>query len=368
MPCSNAQYASGYVLFLRESTLMAQPLDPNRLEVSGEARPIAEQIQLGGNTGRTGAFSVSQTGVLAYQTGAGETRMQLTWFDRTGKQLGVVGDPCDYGDLDLSPDGRRASINALDPSRRTRDIWLFDLVRGLRSRFTFDATEEFSTAWSADGSRVVFNSNLKGHFDLYIKAANGAGNPDLLFSDNFEKFPSSWSSDDRFILYIVITGIRSPTGSSDLWALPLSGDRKAFPYMQTSFNEAQGQFSPDGKWVAYQSNESGRAEVYVAPFPEPRGKWQISSNGGSDARWRDDGREIFFRGSDNKLMSAEISIVGAGVQVGAMRPLFDMRARNNLRNMYDSTDGQKFLINTIEEDAMPTPITLIVNWPALLKN
>ena len=363
---SNAQYASGYVLFLRDATLMAQPFDLKRLELTGEARPIAEQIQLGGATGRTGAFSVSQTGVLAYQTGAGETQMQLTWFDRSGKALGILGNRADYGDLSLSRDGKRASVELLDAAHRTRDIWLFDLMRGLRTRFTFDPTDELASVWSADASRVVFNSNRSGHFDLYQKASNGTGNDEVLLADNFEKFPLSWSSDDRFMLYMIAAS-GSPTKSNDLWVLPLTGDRKPFPYLHSPFGEAEGQFSSDGKWVAYVSNESGRNEVYVAPFPEARGKWQVSTTGGANPRWRPDGKEIFYRAPDNKLMAAELNVAGSAVQVGAVRPLFDMRTRTNARYMYDTADGQRFLINTLVEEATPTPITLIVNWPALLR-
>ena len=270
---SNVIYTQGYLLFLRETTLMAQPFDARRLVLTGDAFPIAEQIQTQGFFPPSGVFSASENGVLAYQTGAATANSQLVWFDRTGKQIGVLGDPAAYDDLELSPDGRQASVSIPDEAGKGRDIWLYDVARGLRTRFTFGPADELGPIWSPDGSRIVFNSRRKGHLDLYQKASSGAGTEEVLLEDNLDKYPTSWSPDGRFILYSSFGG---PTGN-DLFVLPLSGDRKPFPFLQTQFNEAFGQFSPDGRWVAYASNESGRNEVYVAPFPGPGGKWQVST-------------------------------------------------------------------------------------------
>jgi Tol biopolymer transport system component len=359
---SNAQYASGHILFLRESTLMAQPLDLKRLALTGEAVPIAEQIQLGGSTGRSGAFSVSQTGSLVYQTGEGGELTELTWFDAMGKKLGVMGMPGDYGDISLSADGQHAAVSLMDAAQRTRDIWLFDVTRGLRTRFTFNAVDEYASVWSADATSVVFNSRPKGHFDLYRKASNGAGQEELLLADELNKSPTSLSRDGRFLLYTT-----NPSTSNDVWFLPLTGDRKPTPYLQGPFNENSGDFSPDAKWVAYVSNESGRNEIYVSTFPEPRGKWQVSTAGGGMPHWRPDGKQIYYGSTGNKLVAVDVNAVGNGFQVGASHELFEVSVRTNQRSAYDVAQGPRFLVNALLEKATPTPITLLVNWPALLR-
>jgi serine/threonine protein kinase/Tol biopolymer transport system component len=357
----NVLYTQGHLLFLRETTLMAQPFDGRRLVLTGDAFPIAEQIQTTGINPPYGVFSTSENGVLGYQTGTGGAA-NLVWFDRAGKQVSVLGDPAAYSDPELSPDGKRASVSISDGKQR--DIWLYDVARGLRTRFTFDPADELQSIWSPDGSRVVFNSRRKGHLDLFEKASSGAGSEDVLFEDNLEKYPVSWSPDGRFILY---DSFGSPTGL-DLWVLPLSEDRKPVPFLNTKFNEAAGQFSPDGRWVAYQSDESGKNEVYVTPFPGPGGKWQISTGGGGFPRWRHDGNEIFYLAPDNKLMAAAVNGKGSSFEVGAVKPLFETRAVVGLRNRYAvSADGQRFLINTAPEQAASAPITVVLNWTAGLK-
>ena len=360
---NNVSYTQGYLLFLRETTLMAEAFDMRRLALTGEPVPVAEQIQTLANP-PTGVFSASDNGVLAYQTGTAAINPQPTWFDRTGKRIAALGDPAGYGDFALSPDAKRAAVSFLDPAQRARDIWIFDVARGLRTRFTFDPADDVSPIWSPDGSRVVFASRRKGHGDLYQKASSGAGDEDVLFADSLDKFPVSWSPDGHFIIYVAAGG----TTRSDLWVLPLSGDRKPFPFLQTQFTEAQGQFSPDGRWIAYASSESGRPEVYVAPFPAPGGRWQISTAGGNWPRWRHDGKEIFYLAPDNKLMVATVNGQGAGFAVGAVGPLFDVRP-SPVRYSYDvSPDGQQFLVNTVGNQAAPaTPITVVVNWTAGLK-
>lgn len=368
---SSAMYAQGHLFFLREQTLMAQPFNVESLELSGDAVPIAERVITGGQTGTAGGFSVSETGALAYQTGSTEVGgqrvlTQLVWFDRSGTQIGVLGDRARSGDLELAPDGRRVAASLFDPAQRARDIWLFDVARGLRTRFTFDAGDETTLVWSPDGSRVVFNARRKGPLDLYQKASSGAGAEEELLTDGLDKYPMGWTPDGRFVLFAVT----APKTGVDLWVLPLFGDRKPFPFLQTRFNEV-GSFSPDGRWIAYSSNESGRYEVYVAPFPGPGGKWQVSTAGGDWPRWRRDGKEIFYLAPapDNKLMVAAVNGVGSAFEIGAVRPLIDTRApvRNALR-VYDiSPDGQRFLVNTLAEEGASDPITLVVNWPALLK-
>jgi Tol biopolymer transport system component len=359
---SNVVYTQGHLLFLRETTLMAQPFDLRRLALTDSAFPIAEQIQTQGNFPPSGVFSASENGVLAYQGGA-TANSQLVWFDRTGKQIGVLGDPAEYSGIELSPDGRQASVSIPDEAGKGMDIWVYDVARGLRTRFTFDRANEFASIWSPDGSRVVFDSDRKGHLDLYQKTSSGAGAEEMLVGDGLDKLPESWSPDGRFILY---STFGAPTGN-DLFVLPLFGDRRPFPFLQTQFNEFDGRFSPDGKWVVYSSNESGKYEVYVAPFPGPGGKWQVSTAGGQGPSWRRDGNEIFYLAPDNKMMTAAVNGKGASFDVGAVKPLFQMSTTGMNHRYAVSADGQRFLINSALEQATSGPITVVLNWTAGLK-
>jgi Tol biopolymer transport system component len=326
---SHAMYAQGHLLFLRDSTLMAQPFDANTLTLSGEAIPLAEQVTFNVAIARGGEFTVSQTGVLVYGAGTFFLNSKLIWFDRAGKQLGDVGDRSTYGDVQLSPDGAHAAVSlgsegalALGGGASgSRDIWIFDLARRVPTRFTFDPADELTAIWSPDGARIVFNSRRHGHLDLFQRASSGAGSDEPLLADNLEKTPLGWSPDGRFILYAT-TGA---TTGNDLWILPASPAAKPFPYLQTPFNEGQGQFSPDGKWIAYRSSETGRGEVYVGPFPGTGAKWQVSSAGGNFPRWRRDGKEIFYA-TDNKIVAASVSAAGDRFEVGTVRTLFDVRS------------------------------------------
>ena len=361
---TNVLYSQGHLLFLRDKTLMAQRFDTRRLALIGDEFPIAESIQTQGTVNPYGLFSASENGVLVYQAGSGTGGSQLVWFDRTGKQIGVLGDSTANADPEISPDGKRLLDNKPPQAGNTVDIWVYDLARGLPTRFTF-GDDAFASIWSPDGSGVVFNSRRKGHLDLYKKASSGAGAEEPLLTDNFDKYPLSWSPDGRFILY------RSAGASTDfnLFVLPLSGDRKPFPFLNsdTKFAVLFGQFSPDGRWVAYTSTESGRTEIYVAPFPGPGGKWQISTGGGSSPRWRRDGTEIFYLSPDNKLMVAAVNGKGPSIEVGAVRPLFQTNSIGSASTYAVSADGQRFLINTVPEQAASAPITVVLNWTAGLK-
>ncbi len=360
---SNVAYAQGFLVFLREGRLVAQQFDTNRLEVAGDAFPIAEDVQSELSMAR-GVFAVSENGVLAYQTGSVRNGSELIWFDRNGKRLSVLGDLAIYDIPQLSPDGKRLTAAIVDPQNGNQDLWLYELARGLRTRFTVDPADERSPAWSPDGSHIVFCSNRKGHFNLYQKAASGVGSEELLLESNLDKFATSWSPDGQFLLYDTV----EPKSKRDLWVLPLTGDRKPFQFLQTEFTEANGQFSPDGRWIAYSSDESGRNEIYVMPFPGPGGKRQISTSGGSHPKWRGAGREIFYLAPDNKLMAAEVSGQGATLEVGAVRSLFEVRPYFEIGSVYDLTsDGQRFLINTTVEQKASGPITLVINWTADLK-
>jgi serine/threonine protein kinase len=360
---ANAQYAQGHLLFVRQGALMARQFDIKRFELAGEPVTLAAQIHTDSvvRGQQAGDFSVSQAGVLAYQAGS-ESGSRLVWFDRGGRQLGVLGDEAEYGPPALSPDGRRSAVTVADRVNGTRDIWIFDLARGLRTRLTSGARDvRGGLAWSPDGSRIAFRSAHEGGFDVYQTTSIGTGELRPLWKDSLSKYPTSWSLDGRFILYF--TGMTTPRTLSDLWILPLLGDRKPFPFLQSTFNEMSGEFSSDGRWVVYQSNESGPFEVYVAPFPGPGGKVQVSTAGGVDPRWTKDGREILYEASDRKLMAAAVDGRASRFEVGAVRPVFEMHTQ--VRGWDATADGQRFLVNTVAEET-DRSITLVVNWAASL--
>jgi Tol biopolymer transport system component len=225
------------------------------------------------------------------------------------------------------------------------------------SRFTFDVADDRQTIWSPDGTRVVFSSDRKGNYDLYQKPANGSGSEEVLLQSADSKLPGSWSPDGRFILY------HSDRNNGDLMILPLTGDRKPFPFLSTPFSEQEGVFSPDGKWVAYQSNESGRNEVYVRPFPGPGGQWQVSTGGGTMPRWRADGKELYYLAPDDKLMAVAAVVQGATFAPGAPEVLFQTHiAAGAVKQQYDVARDGRFLVNTEFEDTSTEPIHLLLNW------
>jgi Tol biopolymer transport system component len=368
---SNVKYAAGYLLYSRETALMAHPFDADRLELSGEAAQVVEQIQVGGSTGRMASFSVSQTGALVYQIGSGtDARSQLTWYDRSGKPVATLGDPADQISVQLSPDGTRALASIMDPARGTLDLWIYDVRRGSRSRFTLDAANETMGVWSPDGSRVIFASRRPNRFDLYQKASSGAGAEELIVADDQDKEPTSWSADGRFVAYHNLSATGRGT-VRNLWMLPLTIGRTPAVFLQTRFSEYHAHFSPDNRWLAYASDESGRFEIYVVPFPDGGGKWQVSTAGGQWPRWRRDGRELFYLSPDDTLMSAAVNGGGAAFDVGNVTPLFRTQPRllsgAHLGAAYDvSADGQRLLVNTIISGTQTEPLTLVLNWPSLL--
>jgi serine/threonine protein kinase/Tol biopolymer transport system component len=363
---STVVYTAGLLLFIRGKTLMAQPFDPKRLALTGEPAPVAEQIQLGG-VPASALFAVSDTGVLVYQTGAADVGSRLVWMDRSGKKIGVLGDRAGSSDVQLSPDGKRVAMSVAERNTSVA-LWLFDVARELRTRLTSpDRGADQAPVWAPDGGRIGFVSNRKGHYDLYQRAISGAGDDEPLLVDQNDKWPTSWSPDGRFILY----GARAAgSGNSDLWILPTSGDRKPAPLVQTRFNEIAGQFSPDGRFVAYQSDDSGRNEVYVAPFPGPGSRTQVSTAGGIQPRWRRDGRELLFFTPDSyTLTAAAITIRENTLDVGRVQPLFSV-VPGGQRYFYDvAPDGQRFLVNTsdVDDQRAVQPLTVVVNWMTGLK-
>ncbi|HJW14977.1 MAG TPA: protein kinase [Thermoanaerobaculia bacterium] len=356
---SKPLYAAGHLLFVRQRTLMAQPFDAKSGTLSGEAFPIVANVQEDPGF-FTAVFSVSDNGLLAYQEsgGAGDQH-QFTWFDHDGKQL---PNPEAKGNLwfpRLSHDGRRLLFAQGDPG----DVWLEDLSRHVTTRLTFNPSDDNSAVWSPDDTRIYFMSQRSGAGDIYQKAASGTGADELLFSSNSLKNPTSVSPDGRYLLYDAL----NPKTKWDVEALSLT-DRKVIPFLHGEFDENEGEFSPDGHWVAYASNESGRYEIYVQPFPEPGGKWQVSTNGGSFPAWRRDGKELFYIAPDRKLMAVPVK-TGEAFEPGTAAPLFEIRLRNDPTRHYDvSADGQRFLVNMpLGEETSSPPISLVQNWTALLR-
>ena len=356
---SNALYAPpGFLLFVRGSTLLAQAFDARRLELTGEAVPVAEDV---GNPRdfRLGHFSVSQYGDLVYEGGR-QDQGQVVWLDASGKQLGEVGEPGSHGRLRLSPDGR---ILAEESQVGTNvDLWLVDMARGVRTRFTFSPAQDTSPAWSPDGTKIAFTSVPSGQDDIYIKPTNGTGDAQPLLQDNSQKFVADWSSDGRYIAYLR----QDPQGKSgsDIWVLPLFGDTKPFPFLVSSFNETEALFSPNSRWLAYASDESGKSEVYVVSFPQGNGKWQVSAGGGTRPRWRRDGKELFYISATSEFMSVEVREKGGSLAFSASRALFPAQSIST----YDvAPDGNKFVVLDHLEQSSAEPITLVTNWTALLK-
>jgi Tol biopolymer transport system component len=362
---SSAIYAQEHLLFVRGTTLVARPFDAKRLAFTGEEVPVAEQILQGRDPLNSWVFSVSANGVLAYESG-GVNPVHLTWLDRAGKRLGTVGDPGDLGAVQFSPDRRTAAVAVREASSGNDEIWLYDVLRGLRTRFTFGPAPDQFPVWSPDGRVIVFRSNRAGRYDLYRKPADGSRNEELLYADDLQKLPTNFSPDGTYLAY----SAPDPQTGDDIWILPhplgAPGASKPYPFMRTEFNERAPQFSPDGHWIAYQSNESGRDEVCVAPFPGPGGKRPVSTAGGTLPRWRADGKELFYRAADNRLMAAEVDAKGDAFEVKKVVPLFGPIVGTT---GYDvSADGQRFLTLVPVEGKTDTPLTVVQNWIGGMKS
>jgi serine/threonine protein kinase len=359
------------LLVVRQGVLMALRFDQTHSRVTGDPIPVAQGVGLNEPLQHS-AFSASGE-VLAHRTG-GVSPRQLMWIDRTGKVIGTVGRP-DEAALTypaLSPDGQRVAVTRVVD--QNNDVWLIEVGRGISSRFTFDTSLELAPLWSPDGRRLVFRSGRNGVYDLFEKNASGAGDEQPLLVTPETKVPQDWSPDGRLLLYVT----QNPKTGSDLWALPMVGERKPFPVLVTSFEEADAQFSPDGRWLAYESNQSGRAEIYVRPFQGPAGPSQISSAGGTQPRWRRDGKELFYISPDGHLMATPLALASDGqtLQVGAPIALFTARlatggniiASGGLqRPQYAVAPDGRFLMNVAVDEPVMQPITIVQNWNVLLK-
>jgi serine/threonine protein kinase len=350
------------VLFLRAGTLFAQRFDPVKLALEGSAVPLAEGVAV--DSFGVAAVSASGVGSIVYRLGSGNRQRQLLWVDRSGKQIGDARapDPANALNPSLSPDGRVVAVNRTVGGNT--DIWLLDLARDAFTRFTFGPRPEIAPVWSADGSRIAFaGSRDRPGFSLYEKPAATSDKESLLLDPPQSAVPTDWSRDGRFLLYRTV----DLQAGSDLWALPMDGSGKPIPVAQTTFDERGGHFFPDGQWVAFESNESGRYEIYIQRFPDPSARILISSGGGLQPRFRPDGKELFYVAPDGRLMAVPLRFPSGGQTVEPDPPvaLFVTRVASTLsagsgEEYAVSADGQRFLMNAFVERA-EHPITLVLN-------
>jgi Tol biopolymer transport system component len=361
---SGPRYVPGYLIFMREQNLMAQPFDARSLKLTGEAVPIAEKVQY--NTFRwTGSYAVWETGLLAYRQQAGAGKFQLTWMDLEGKELGKVGEPLSLNGLTLAPDAKHAVLLQPDPGQSgISKLWMYDLERGVMSRFTFGPGNEQGAVWSPDGTQVAYAANRGQGNAIYIKAASGSTPEQLVYRSDDLVTPSSWSPDGKFLACDVLGG-QNKNGA--LWMLPMTGEHKAFRlHPAATANETGANFSQDGRWLSYVSDESGVPEMYVVPFPGPGGKWQVSQGGGNGG-WLGKDRLLWIN-ADARLMAATATAKGADLQIGAPQTLLGGKSLSGTGPGDTAHDGKRFLV------AMPAgarninpSLTLVSHWTAELK-
>jgi len=362
---SNAVYAPpGLLLYMRETTLVAQPFDAGKARAAGDAVPIAEQVNFASRVSQ-GSFSVSGNGALVYASAAmgapDDDDARLLWFDRTGKSSGTLTMPLNPylgGWARIAPGGQAIALSARDGQARGMDIWLHDLARGATSRLTFGPGSGRFPVWSPDGGQLAFEMMRPESKDMYKKAVSGVGQMEIVSQTQADHYPNDWSPDGRY----VIEQRRVLKHGWDLWIVPMTGNEKAFPYLQSEFNETNARLSPNGQWLAYQSDESKRDEIYVVGFPKPVGRLQISSGGGTVPVWSRDGRELYFLSADRKLTAVSIG-ANAKFEPGIPKPLFETRAV-----FYDvSKDGRFLMTVPSEQTASSVPLTAVFNWQATLK-
>jgi len=365
---SNAVYSlPGYILFVLQGILMAQRFDASQLRLDGDAVPLVERAGVNAITSRA-IFAVSETGIMVYEAGnaAGDTD-QLIWYDRTGKQIEATGTPGLYLEPSVSADSSKLAISSLPGGTGNLNIWVFDLARATKTRLTFPPSSDRQPNWAPDGKSVAFVSNRNGPPRIYLNSSDGTGAPTALTADDASEFGPRFTADGRYLLFERLTG--QPNSRREIWGVALSGDRNAFPVIQSQYDVYAPALSPDGKWLAYESTESGRPEICVIPFLHGTGKWEVSTAGGVQPRWRGDGRELFYISTDNKIMSAEITEQGSSLLVGKVTSLFQANPVPFAGGSnYDVTgDGKKFVVASLASSQESEPLTLVVNWLALLK-
>ena len=351
-----ASYTAGRLITQRQNTLFLQAFDLSRLEPDANLTPIANDVSF---------WTVSSAGSILYRSGAGNPVRRLVWVDRAGKDVAEIAGGSALDGPDLSPDERRiAGFRTVDGNV---DVWVLE-ERGVQTRFTVDISADNFPLWSPDGSRLIFSSTRTGGpHNLFWESASNSGEEELVIESSEVKLVNDWSADGRFVIF----RSANPQNGYDLWAASIE-DRKPFPVLRTQFSEREAQFSPDAKWIAYQSDESGRGfEVYIQPFPGPGRKWQVSTNGGGQVRWRRDGRELFYIALDGTLMAVSVRAMPDGsLETDTPVSLFPARIGSAVQAFYRqqyevSRDGQRFLMNRISEEAVTPPLTIILNSAVL---
>jgi Tol biopolymer transport system component len=355
---SRAVYAPpGYLLYVKEGALLAQSFDQTKLNLSGEPVAVADNLLYFQPVGLAD-FSVSNNGVLAYQAGASLSR--LVWYSREGAQLGEIGKPADYSWIRLSPDDQHLAVDIGDARTGTPDLWVFDLARNTPEHFTSEPGTEWAPVWSPDGTKIVFSADRGAPPFLHLKALNDAASGNALNEPSgYVQFPWDWLKNSEGDLIIYRDGTAAT--NSDLLLLALAGDRKIRPFLQTKFDEGEARFSPDGKWVAYVSNESGRREVYVRSFAGGGQKWQVSAAGGFMPKWRGDGKELYYLSADDNIIAVSLK-PGATFAIGTAAPLFHIEPARTDYAQYDVTrDGRRFIVNVAGAD-QKLAVTVAINW------
>ena len=357
---ANVMYAvPDYLLFYRDQTLFAQHFDLKKFDVTGEPFPILTDIQYQPRISKA-TYSAVNASLLVAQESGDAASSQLLWFNRQGQEVGAATKPGIYGNIVLSPNGKVVASDTTDPQSQNTDLWSYDLESQGAKRLTFDPAIDSLPIWSPDASRMIFSSNRGTAFDLYLRDTNGAQEEKKIPQDGADRFPTDWSRDGKYVVY---------ERGADLWYLTLP-DLHSAEFLKAVATLKSGRFSPDGKWLAYSSNESGRWEVYVTSFPEPQGKWQVSTGGGDEPKWRSDGKELFYLSNDFKMMAVPVK-TGANFDIGTPVALFqatprEMQATSEMFTFDVSKDGQRFVINTQLKTAM-SPMSVVLNWAANLK-
>ncbi len=360
---STVNYANGYILYQREASLMAHPFDVDALELTGDAFPIAENITYLNGWSRS-VFTASTNGLILYRSGELNIGSQLLLMDRAGSVLDSLGQQEIQYSQKFSPDEQFIALSIHDAANSNTDIWTYDISRGIKTRFTFDSTSDLSLIWSPDGKQIAFSSDRSGKNGIYIKNVSGLGQIELIYEHDLALWPRSWSLDGKSIFFVR----EDAKSQADIWVILLSKDSEPYAFISTPFNEYDPTISPDGRWIAYVSDETGVQQVYVTQFPGPGSKWQVSTNEGDRPLWRGDGKELFYLSNEDEIMSAEVDGSGQTFRVGRVEKLFEVNG-SRPGTVYDVTsDGQRFLVNQVPQNSAKTTVVMIKNWDVAIEN